>query len=596
MRPFIAVLLLILHLPLMAAVAEEGRGLAYQLNITGVDNGLKRNLTGISLLMREAKTPPGSYGALASRIETDIKGFQKLLRSEGYYDARISRSIDGDQTPLGITIAVDAGPRYSIETIAIRLLDRPEDTALLDLLEERLTLAPGDPVVARAVVTAESRIAALLPQHGHPLLRTAARRVVIDHSRRSARITYRFEAGPEVRFGELRFEDLESVRADYLGRFIPWEQGALYDQAKVERFRRQLMGMRLFGAVAIRLDGDPESLRQQKGRIEPALLVRASEADHKTISGGIGFSTSEGFGVEAGWQHRNLFGASERLDLTARIAEIEQSLTALLTKPNFRREDQELSFLLSAKRQDTDAFDSLELEGRVGLDRRIGRRWTFGVATELAFNSIEDSEGRRAFLLASLPLSASYDSRDNLLDPTRGIYARASAAPYLAFQNSPFSFYRHELEGGGYLSLHKNDDIILAARAGVGVMHGAALERLPANRRFFAGGGGSVRGFGFQNVGPVDADGDPTGGRSLFEASFEARFRVIGSFGLVPFIDAGQVWDDSLPQFDGLRYGAGLGFRWHTDFAPIRFDIATPLNRRPGEDRIQFYISLGQSF
>lgn len=82
----------------------------------------------------------------------------------------------------------------------------------------------------------------------------------------------------------------------------------------------------------------------------------------------------------------------------------------------------------------------------------------------------------------------------------------------------------------------------------------------------------------------------------MFEAAFEARFKVSSNIGLVPFVDVGEVTTDTLPRFDSLRWGAGLGFRYYTSFAPIRFDLATPINRRPGESRIQFYISIGQNF
>jgi translocation and assembly module TamA len=139
------------------------------------------------------------------------------------------------------------------------------------------------------------------------------------------------------------------------------------------------------------------------------------------------------------------------------------------------------------------------------------------------------------------------------------------------------------------------DSIVLAGRVRVGSIVGAARERLAPSRRFYAGGGGSVRGFGYQELGPKDPNNDPIGGRSLNEAAVEARYRF-GNYGIVGFLDAGQVYRGSTPDFSNLRFGAGIGGRFYTNFGPMRLDIATPIDRRPGEARVTVYVSIGQAF
>ena len=90
-------------------------------------------------------------------------------------------------------------------------------------------------------------------------------------------------------------------------------------------------------------------------------------------------------------------------------------------------------------------------------------------------------------------------------------------------------------------------------------------------------------------------NGDPIGGRGLTEAAVEARIRF-GAFGIVPFLDAGNLYAGPTPRFTDLRFGTGLGARYYSSFGPIRIDIGTPLARRPGESRIALYVSLGQAF
>ncbi|WP_281301238.1 MULTISPECIES: autotransporter assembly complex family protein [unclassified Iodidimonas] len=579
-----------------AAPSAESPAISYQLKIEGVENGLKDQLTQLSVLNREKSTPPRSYGALRTRIERDLKSFQKALRSWGYYNATLTDQIDSSQSPVKIAIIIFPGPLYKISDISLNFIGSAPDETLKQKLFAEMSLKPGDPARAAAIVNGEDHIAKALPINGHPLAQKATRRVVIDHASSSAAITYRFEPGPEVHYGSVLYEGLKSVDEEYLDRLVPWKPGEPYDQASINRFRQALVSSRLFGSVRINFKDPPSDLRQQKGPISPPLEINLVETNHRTIAIGAGFTTTEGFGGDLSWEHRNLLGSQERLTLNARIAEIEQSLIADFQKPHFLRHDQYLTVRLGAIREDTDAFDSLELNARLGLDRAIGRYWRLGVGTELGFTSVEEIDDRRTFLLTSLPLNATFDQRDSLLDATQGVHARLAIAPHLAEQSGLFSFYKMEFDASSYLALDQQKNYILAGRVALGSIIGAETDRLPANRRFFAGGGGSVRGFGFQDVGPLNAEGDPLGGRSKFEASVEARVKISKSIGIVPFVDAGEITGSTTPQFEDLRWGAGIGFRYHTSFAPVRIDLATPINRRPGDNRIQLYISLGQSF
>ncbi|NJM35891.1 MAG: BamA/TamA family outer membrane protein [Rhodomicrobium sp.] len=125
---------------------------------------------------------------------------------------------------------------------------------------------------------------------------------------------------------------------------------------------------------------------------------------------------------------------------------------------------------------------------------------------------------------------------------------------------------------------------------------GADLEDVPATARFLAGGGGSVRGYAYRSVSP-EIDGERPGGLSVADFSGELRIKVSETLGIVPFIDAAIVTNDSFFGGDSeIAAGAGLGFRYHTPIGPIRLDIATPLNRLDDEADIVFYVGLGQAF
>ena len=137
---------------------------------------------------------------------------------------------------------------------------------------------------------------------------------------------------------------------------------------------------------------------------------------------------------------------------------------------------------------------------------------------------------------------------------------------------------------------------MLAGRLKVGSIIGGAIPDVPASRRFYAGGGGSVRGYTYQGVGPHLADNTPQGGLALVEASAELRQKIGQHWGVVGFVDAGSIGSDQAPNGKNLSLGAGIGVRYDLGFGPIRVDFALPLNRRSNDPAFQIYLSIGQSF
>src|SRR3546814_21022 len=196
-------------------------------------------------------------------------------------------------------------------------------------------------------------------------------------------------------------------------------------------------------------------------------------------------------------------------------------------------------------------------------------------------------------LIGALPGELGYDTSDDLLDPRNGLRARLRLSPEASVQTCALPIFRGTFDLSGYYGV--SNDLVIAARTRLGSIIGSGRTDIAPSRRLYAGGGGSVRGFGYQELGPRDMDNDPLGGRSVNEFALEARYRF-GNFGIVPFVDAGQVYRSSYPQFSDIRFGVGIGGRYYTNFGPVRVDGAVPINRRPGESRYTLYIGIGQAF
>src|SRR6185369_13838184 len=226
--------------------------------------------------------------------------------------------------------------------------------------------------------------------------------------------------------------------------------------------------------------------------------------------------------------------------------------------------------------------------------------WTYGgevLATdERGVFDISGIKDTRTFLIAALPLSLGYDGSDSLLDPTRGFRLSGRLSPEISAHGGQFTYARTQIDASAYHPV--SDRVVAAGRIRLGTIIGAGLFDIAPSRRFYAGGGGSVRGYGYQRLGPLDVDGDPIGGRGLAEFAIEARIRLKqfgGNFGVVPFFDGGSLTTEAMPDFKDWRFAAGLGVRYYSLFGPIRIDVGVPFNRQPGDGPLAVTVSLGQA-
>jgi translocation and assembly module TamA len=198
------------------------------------------------------------------------------------------------------------------------------------------------------------------------------------------------------------------------------------------------------------------------------------------------------------------------------------------------------------------------------------------------------------------------DETDNLLNPTNGYRAQLNniggqagqlVTPAHTFSGSHLTFATNLLSGSTYWPLGPEQRTILAGKLALGSLDGASLFQLPADQRIYAGGGGSIRPYGWQLAGPLARNNDPIGGRSSLVLNLEGRVKITETIGIVPFIDAGSYYESPVPQLGRtLLYGVGVGLRYYTAFGPLRLDLATPLHKRSGDSPIQLYISLGEAF
>ena len=334
---------------------------------------------------------------------------------------------------------------------------------------------------------------------------------------------------------------------------IPWKQGEPFDQRLVDEYRRRLLRTGLFAAVSTT---KPDTLSAND---ELPLTTSLIEGKHRSLGFGAKYATGEGPAGKVFWEHRNLLGRNEDLGVALEAGKITQSAEVTFRRPDFRLPEQDLFVESIATRTNRTAYNELSVETKAGIQRPLGGDWSGSVAGSLEWASLKDQEGTGTLVARRPAAVAGYNLVNNRFNPTKGARLRLETTPYAGWFDQPISFLVNEISGSAYIPLDAERRFVLAGRAKIGSIVGQSRAEIPANKRFYAGGGGdSIRGYKFQDVGLLDDNNDPLGGRSLFETSVELRTRVWGNFGVAPFIDGGNVFELLIPRF---RATAALGRR-----------------------------------
>ncbi len=575
-----------------------------------------RALSSVEALESDDDTIP----QLAARARSDEILLIEMLRTYGYYDAEVVRQLSGgrrgiaDEEPVDASEAADSDPkvrfdiipgaRYQFGAVDLGGLDR---LAGIDGGDLRMVfgIRSGDPLYADRIVTSAAALRSGLGEYGYPFAEFDDPSLLIDHAREEGDLTLPVEPNGKFVFGEVVSSDPEFLSGRHLQRIARFEAGETYQASLRADLRRAILATGLVSRVLITPREITAPANDQPGEV--AIDVELERAPLRTISGAIGYGTEDGIKVEAAWEHRNLFPPEGALRFRGIIGTREQLASATYRRNNFRARDQVLTVDTYASDIETEAVDARTIALRTSLERisnllfqkplswQVGAEVLFTDERNRVTNGIE--RPRQTYLIGGLFGSATLDTSNDLLDPTMGYRLTGAIAPELSRSLGEESFYlRAQVDASYY---HDVGGAVIAGRARAATIQGADAVDIAPSRRLYAGGGGSVRGYGFQGIGPRNGFEEPTGGGSLVEFALEARIQtgiLDGAVEVVPFIDAGSVATGSTPDLGQVQFGAGIGVRYKTSFGPIRVDVGVPLNPTDFDAPVVVYVSLGQAF
>lgn len=555
-----------------------------------------RNASRTLAAQNEDTTEPLDILAAA---QADYRQILAALYRQGYYGGVVNIAVDGREAaniaPLNVParidnvrITVQTGPRFTFGRTAIAPL--APDTELPD------TFASGE--IARAGAVADASDAAIDQWRAASHAKAAVRdqRIIATHPQQRLDVDITLAPGPAVRFGRFIPQGNVAVRTDRIHEIAGLPEGEAYSPADVEAAAARLRRAGAFRSVAI---SEADTLGPGNTLDITAALV---EEAPRRFGFGAEIESLEGGTVSAYWMHRNLLGGSERLRFDGEIAGIgsetsgmDYRVAARFTRPATFWTDTSAYLNAEIAVLDEPDFYSRNVNLGGGLEAIFSDTFSASGGIAFRYSVVEDDLGERSFTHLTLPFSATWDRRDDLLNPTSGYYLAGEAMPFIGLSGSA-SGARITADARGYFGLGAESRFVLAGRVQLGSVMGASLAETPPDLLFRSGGGGTVRGQPYQSLNVDLGGGLSTGGRGFVATSAELRAGITERIGLVGFVDAGWIDAASLPDGSSpMHAGAGLGLRYNTGIGPIRLDVATPIAGDTGGG-VQFYVGIGQAF
>ncbi|WP_425348716.1 autotransporter assembly complex protein TamA [Rhizobium oryziradicis] len=574
-------------------------------NTPQASKDLKNALESSSMLLQDKSKPVSGDLGVVIKANEDRERLLATLYEHSYYGGVITITINGTpldslppnptfsrSTPVAVDVTVEPGPLFTLRNV--RLTDDAQN-----MNPATYDLVVGKPAGSLAIIKAANKMLDDIKANSQPLAQIAKRDVVADHANNTVDVTIAIKSGPVAPLGPVTVSGNKAVDAGFIQKYSRLNAGQPYKPEDLRKASDRLRKLGVFSSITVhqadKLDAN--------GAIP--LNIRVSESKFRYFGAGATYSTIDGAGLQGYWGHRNLFGRAESLRVDGSVSgfgkssgasKLDYAAGVSFSKPGFLLPSGTLDASIKAATLNTDSYKADTITGRLGYSYELTDVDTVSVGTSLQYARVNDAFGRNNYLTFSVPLDYARDTRDDKLNPTEGYHATLTAAPSYEFRNGTI-FSNAEGSISGYYGLGMEDHVVLAGKLAAGTLFSNGdLVDIPANRRFFSGGGGSVRGYAYQGISPRNSDDKATGGLSYVTASVEARVHITDSIGLVPFLDVGTVSDSQVPDFSNIKAGAGLGLRYATPFGPIRLDVALPLNPYPKGDKYGIYVGIGQSF
>jgi outer membrane protein assembly complex protein YaeT len=534
-----------------------------------------------------------------------MQRIEDFYRSQGYYSASVTYTIEKKRKGRVVDVVITIKEGQPVKICGLhfsfsRSLTQEEGT--VQLVIEQLTQIPlGSVFVYSAYDEAKTAIETYLINNGYPSARVTGK-ILVNTVDLTAGVTFCIALEERRYFGSVTVDGNTTIKEQHILDELAFKQGDVFSRERVYQSQRAIFNLGLFESVTL----SPEE--NQQGREVP-VTIHVTEREKRSVETGVGYGLEDQFRAEASWRKRYFLGRPATLSWGVRYSSLLWSTDVSYVQQPFIDQKSNLGLRSEYDREYLSSYNNEKIVSQVSIGRTINATVSGSLGYNLEVNrptgvsatTIAELQATRPgdfYFISSLIAAGKISTVDNEANPTRGsmlgLYMESSSF----LLGSKLDYLKGVADYRIYVSVL--DQMVTAGRVRFGfVQPGRMIADVPIFKRFFSGGSSSVRGYGFQSLGPKDNEGKPLGGDWLVEGNSELRVRILKNVGGVLFIDAGNVYQRrSDIDLSNLFYSVGAGIRYATVVGPFRFDIAFPLEPFSFVDfsRYQIYFSLGNAF
>ncbi|MXZ10794.1 MAG: BamA/TamA family outer membrane protein [Gemmatimonadetes bacterium] len=511
------------------------------------------------------------YDPLA--LASDLEKLRAYYRDLGYLAVAVHLTVEQlSADEIGLGVHITEGPLTRISKTSV--IGNEDSENAFGQLE-------GKPLSRDIVDRSVSRVVSGLRNKGYAFVRAEVETTIVAQQ---AELVLKLTSGPVCSLGTVHISGNKAVSENTISRGLTFQSGELFNEEALQKSQHLLYRAGVFRSVALALKDS------SKNRVD--VDVRVSERPFQALRLGAGYDTDEDLWVSGAWIHRNFRGGARQLRLSGRISGKNRETVLGLRQPYFISSNNWLNISGFVQRERQAAFEQDELGGNLSLERNITT--TADLIAQFS-GGVVDFSADSAF--AEMKVGLLIDTRDDIFDPQSGMLAQFAVRERGQFLRSDSEFLQATAEGRWFRRIPLRSVLALRVQGGM-IFELGKTGGVPNVERFFAGGLNSVRGWGLNELGPKDHEGNPTGGLSRVEMSMEIRTQIFFSLGTAIFVDVGNV-DAKSEAFNpgSLKYAVGAGLRYLSPVGPVRFDVGYRLSDDSTvTKRIQYHISLGQAF
>jgi len=509
---------------------------------------------------------------------------KELIEPYGYFYSTVTTRLEQPASDyFRLIIEIDAGSPLLISRLNLEISgagsDHPELLSLANQFPLQIDDVLRQDLYEEGKASLRQKAAAL----GYLDATFSVHIIEVHLQERRAEIDLEFTTGEQYHFGATHYVDRAGYPERFLKRFLSYSRGDVFSYSLLGKTQVNLTDADLFRSVSVQaLPQNPEN-NMVPVEIELLPLPR------HLLRPGIGYGTDTGGRISLNYRHLNLWGAAHELFGQMLIAQWHQQLETTYIIPDRRRLDSLTLLTIGTKREDVDTYSRREVFAEAEYRRSFGRRYKGSLFVRMTSerSRIADNDKRTQLVLQGFRLG--WQKLDQPLTPERGSKVQLEVQGADENWLSDTSLLQLSVDAATLIPLQQRLFVFIRLRGGT-TWHRNEFNTLPVSLRYFAGGDRSVRGFKFNSLGPVNAEGEVIGGKHLLVGSVELEKRFLQKWGGAIFYDVGNAFD-SFNDYQ-LKQGAGVGLRYFTRIGAIRLDLARQLGEKDNHYRLHFSLGL----